>query len=126
MKRVTRNITLDDAQDLLGRVPRACISLATDNGPLVQPVVLLWCDHRYWIGIPENADQQPGAGQEIVLLVDEGIHFFNLRAVYIRGQVQPSASPVDAPSGRNWLELIPSKTVAWDYGKFREVSDDGE
>ena len=124
MKRVTRNIDPVYARDLLERVPRACISFACDDGPHAQPIVLMWHDDRYLAGIPENADRRPASGQEVVLLIDEGIHFFDLRAIYIRGQVKLVETPSDAPAEHTWFEVVPLKTVAWDYGTLREVKDE--
>lgn len=77
----------------------------------------MWRDGRYLVGMPEDAAGQPGAGQEAVLLVDEGVHFFELRAIYVRGSLKPSEAPEGAPAGRVWFELLPGKTVAWDYGR---------
>lgn len=124
MKRVTRNIAPDRARDLLERAPRACIAFAGDRGPQAQPVVLLWRDNRYLVGIPDHADQRPDPGHEVVLLVDEGVYFFDLRAIYIRGQVLPVDSPAEAPAGHTWIEVVPLKAVAWDYGMLREESDE--
>jgi len=124
MKRVTRNIDPGCARDLLERVPRACISFACDHRPQAQPIVLVWHDGRYLAGIPEDADCQPVSGQEVVLLIDEGIYFFDLRAIYIRGQARPAEAPRGAPDGRRWFEVVPLKTVAWDYGTLREVRDE--
>jgi hypothetical protein len=123
MKRVTRNIDLASAQDLLERVPRACICFASDQGPEAQPVEMVWQEDRYLAGIPGDANQ-PDPGQEVVLLVDEGIYYFDLRAAYIRGQVKPAEVPLGAPPGCMWFELIPLKIVAWDYGMLREVRDE--
>jgi hypothetical protein len=61
----------------------------------------------------------------VVLLVDEGIYYFDLRAIYIRGQAQPAEAPVGAPVGLAWFVVVPLKTVAWDYGAMRAVSDEG-
>ena len=124
MKRVTRNIDPGDARDLLERVPRACVAFASDHGPQAQPIELLWHDGRYLVGIPEDADLRPGLDHEVVLLIDEGVYFFDLRAIYIRGQVKPAEAPGDAPAGRTWFEVVPLKTVAWDYGTLREVRDE--
>lgn len=121
-KQVTRNIDPASAQDLLERVPRACLSFAGDRGPEAWPVVLLWRDGRYLIHFQQSAGCPPAAGQEAVLLVDEGGHYFDLRAIYIRGQVRPAEAPPGAPFKRAWYELVPLKTVAWDYGQMREVS----
>jgi hypothetical protein len=124
MKQVTRNIDPECARDLLERSPRACIVFACDHGPQAQPVMLAWRDSRYFVGIPENADQRPGHGQEIVLLVDEGVYYFDLRAISIRGQARPAEPPSDAPAGYTWFELMPLKIVAWDYGALHEVSNE--
>jgi hypothetical protein len=124
MKRVTRNIDPALARDLLQRVPRACVCFAHDDGPQALPVMLRWADPQILIGFAPSAMLLPGAGQEIVLLVDEGVHYFDLRAIYIRGTVQPQATAPDATYGRAWFELIPSKTTAWDYGTMREVDDE--
>ena len=124
MKTVTRDVDPDSVRDLLERVPRACLSFASDRGPQTQPVGLLWHEGRYLISVPGGADCLPVPGQEVVLLVDEGIYYFDLRAIYIRGQVQVSEAPPNAPVGCKWFEVAPIKTVAWDYGMLREVSDD--
>ncbi|MBX3081862.1 MAG: hypothetical protein KF716_09540 [Anaerolineae bacterium] len=117
----TRNIDLDSARDLLERVPRACIGFADAQGPQAQPVTFVWLDKRYFIGIPDAVKRQPDAGQEVVLLVDEGVFFYDLRAVYVRGHVQPTLPPPNAQGSHRWFELFPIKIVAWDYGTLHEV-----
>jgi hypothetical protein len=126
MKQITRNIDPVLAQDLLKQVPRACIAFASDQGAYAQPVLLSWHDEQYKIAVQELALYQPTAGQEVVLLVDEGIYYFDLRAIYVRGSVQPLQTPSDTPAGYIWFELTPAKTIAWDYGTMREVDDDHE
>ena len=125
MKPVTRNIAPSAARDLLERIPRACLAFAGDQGPQAQPITLVWRHGRYLAGIPASTARRPGAGQEVVLLIDDGVRFFDLRALYIRGQAQPATAPRDAPAGRVWFEVIPTKTVAWDYGSLREMNATG-
>lgn len=124
MKPVTRDIDPRGAQDLLERVPRACIALAGRHGPACLPVRLLWDDARYLVGVPEDISPRPATGQEIVLLVDDGIHWFDLRAVYVRGHVTPVDPPPGAPARHVWFDLAADKTVAWDYGQLREARDE--
>jgi hypothetical protein len=124
MKRITRDIDPVHNRDLLERVPHACIAFACEHGPQAQPVRLIWEDSRYLVGIPKNAGHQPASDQEVVLLVDDGVHFFDLRAIYIRGQAKPIATPGGASTGQTWCEVIPLKTVAWDYGTLREAKDE--
>lgn len=124
LKQVTRNIDPGSAQDLLERVPRACLSFACSDGPQAQPVAFQWRDGRYLVGIQTGERYQPGTGQEAVLLIDEGSYYFDLRAIYIRGQTRPIRTPPDARAGCAWFEVVPLKIVAWDYGMLREVIHD--
>ncbi len=124
MKQVTRNIDPKSARDLLQGVPRACIAFAHDNAPQAQPVVLRWRQPQYLVGIPPSALPRPNPGQEVVLLVDEGIYYFDLRAIYIRGILQLAQQTSDTAPAYTWFEIIPSKIVAWDYGTMREVNDE--
>lgn len=125
MKQVTRDIDPRDAQDLLELVPRACLSFSSDLGPQAEPVGLLWRDDRYLVSIPDHARSLPVSGQEVVLLVDEGIYLLDLRAIYIRGQARLVEAPADTLAGPTWFEVVPLKTVAWDYGTLHEVSGGG-
>ncbi|MBA2677796.1 MAG: hypothetical protein H0U76_05300 [Ktedonobacteraceae bacterium] len=124
MKHITRDIDLMHNRDLLEHVPHACITFVCEHGPQAQAVVLRWEDSRYLVGIPENVGHRPAADQEVVLLVDDGVYFFDLRAIYIRGQAKPSAAPMGAPYDHTWYEVVPLKTVSWDYGTLREVKDE--
>jgi hypothetical protein len=123
MKQVTRDIDPTQAQDLLARGARACLAFASPQGPQVLPVRLLWQEHRYLVSLPLGAAPQPLAGQEAVLLVDDGIYYFELRALYIRGATQPLLAPQGTADDRIWFELQAQKTVAWDYGALREVKN---
>jgi hypothetical protein len=124
MKQVTRDIDPGSARDLLERVPRARLAFASSLGPQAQPVRLVWRDDRYLVGIHKDNRYLPSSGQEVVLLIDEGIYYFELRAIYIRGQVQSVEAPSGAQDGYTWFEVYASKTVAWDYGSMREVRDE--
>jgi len=122
MKTISRSIDPASASDLLTQVPRACLAFSSPHGAQSQPVTLKWHENRYFVGLPERASDLPAG--EVVLLVDQGVHFFDLRAIYIRGQVQPVDPPSGADSGYTWFEVIPTKTVAWDYGTLHEVNDE--
>ena len=123
MKHITRDIDPIEAQDLLERVPRACLAYADDNGPYALPMAFAWRNGRYFVGL--TAPIELHADQEVVVLIDEGVHFFDLRAIYIRGRIQPATAPLGADTNRRWFEVIPTKIVAWDYGTLREVNDAG-
>ncbi len=126
MKHMTRDINPVEAQDLLQRVPRASLAFANnDQGPCAQPIAFVWLDGRYFVGLSTATTPHPIVDQEVVLLIDEGLQFFDLRAIYIRGNVKRTDAPAGAPADQLWFEVIPTKTVAWDYGTLHEVQNDG-
>ena len=55
VKRVTRNIDLGSAQDLLERWPRACLCFASEQGPQALPVSVVWQNGRYLAGFPSGS-----------------------------------------------------------------------
>ena len=55
------------------------------------------------------------------MLIDDGTHYFDLRAIYVRGMVTATAAPPGAPAGYRWFEVAPETAVAWDYGQLREA-----
>jgi len=124
MKRVTRDINPEDARDLLERVPRVCMAFAGEDGPQAQPIAFVWREGLYLAGISGKASSLPKPGDEVVFLIDEGLYFFDLRAIYVRGRVTPVTPPEFAPVGYTWFTVEPTKTVAWDYGKLRGVPDE--
>ncbi len=124
MKRITLNVNPVEARDLLERVPRACLAFAGDEGPRVEPVTFWFKDDRYLVGIPSTAASHLTDHEEVVLLVDDGVQFFDLRAVYVRGHVQPLDGAADLAGNLAWLEVQPTRAVAWDYARIREVDDE--
>lgn len=122
MKHATRSIDPAEARDLLERVPRACVAFARDNIAQTEPVTLVFKDDRYLVGISASAPA-PAVGQEIVLLVDEGCQFFDLRAIYVRGHVGALDVEMGAPGDLFWCAVVPMRVVAWDYGRMRRVDD---
>jgi len=129
MKRVTRNIEFDEARDLLDRVPRACVVFSGEQGPEPQPVTVTFTNGRYVVAMA-SADARapavgPSVGDETVLLIDEGVHFFELRALYVRGHVEAVDSAESVPGDVISFTIAPSKVVAWDYGRLRDVTDVG-
>ncbi len=123
MKRVTRDIELKAAADLRARVPRACLAYAAGDGLANLPVKVIWHDERTLVALPADMELPPHNNQEAVLLIDEGIYYFQLRAIYLRGSLQIVESPAGETGNYSWYELIPSRVAAWDYGKMRLVND---
>ena len=124
MKRITRNIDPLEARDLLERVLRACVAFADDEDPQAELVTVLFRNDRYLVGMPWCAATHTTDHDEVVLLVDEGFQFFDLRAIYVRGHVQPLGEVEGLPGDFFWFVVQPTRTVAWDYGRMREMDDE--
>lgn len=119
-REVTVRVPLDEALDLLERPARACVGFVHDGHPHIEPVELRYENDRYLVGFAEGA-VVPDPSDELVLVVDEGVLFFELRAVYVRGVTGPLPSP---PEGKaRWVEVIPSRTSSWNYGRMRWKRD---
>jgi hypothetical protein len=122
MTRITRNIDPAEARDLLERVPRACVAFGHES-PQADLVTVVFKHDRYLLGMTLSAASHPAVGDEVVLLVDEGCQFFDLRAIYVRGYVQLPSEVQGLPGDLLWFEVQPTRTVAWDYGSIRESDD---
>lgn len=117
--RITLNVDPAEVRDLLERVPRACMAFAEGDAPRVEPVDVVVKDDHYVIGMSSSAASHPALNQEVVLLVDDGVQFFDLRAMYVRGHVQSLVGEEVL-----WFAVSPTRTVAWDYACIREVDDE--
>ena len=117
---VTVRVPLEESLDLLERPARACVGFIRHGQPQIEPVRLRYEGGRYLIGIEPPASA-PDPSDEVVLIVDEGVLFFELRAVYVRGVAR------SAPSSRQgdvrWVEVEPSRTSSWNYGRMRWKRD---
>ena len=119
-REVTVRVPVEESLDLLERPARACVSFILDGQPRIEPVRLRYEPGRYLIGI-EPAAEAPDPSDEVVLVVDEGTLFFDLRAVYVRGVARPiSPAPQDV---LHWMEVEPSRVSSWNYGRMRWKRD---
>lgn len=121
MKPTTRTATLDDLRDLLEHPPRAYLAFEQSESIAATPVTFRFIDGRYLISVrEESVAALPQLGQAAMLVVDEGWYSLELRGLRVRGRLRDGgASSTPEAIGTRWLELIPERTIAWDYGKMR-------
>lgn len=124
MKRISLNVDVAEASDLLRRVPRACVALADDGEPRVEPADVVFDHGRYLVGMQATVASHVTSGDEVVLLIDEGFHFFDLRAVYVRGHVALAGEGDGLPGDLCWFEITPTRSTAWNYARIRELDDE--
>lgn len=118
MKRVTRSVQPEDLRELLEHPPRATLAFVRDGVIEAVPVAFRSASGRYLVGLPGGMERPAG---RVKLLVDDGHWYFDLRGLWVRGVLEPSAAPTGAPEGTEWFELRPEKTAAWHYGSMREA-----
>lgn len=116
MAGTTNRVSFEEAADLLTSA-RACVACVVDGAPRVVPAVVRHVDSRFLVGVTEAS--VPDGLDEAVLVIDEGVLFFDLRAIYVRGRPGPVDEPPDP--GRFWFEVEPATVTCWDYGRLRNV-----
>lgn len=126
MPRTTRNVEIEELGDLLGRPGRTALGSVHNGVPAVVPARLHWTEGRWRVGVDPSHGPPPAAGDEVVLVVDEGQQFFDLRAAFVRGRVTPTEPPNRGADELTWLEVTPTVLVGWDYGRMRYADDDRE
>ncbi len=120
MRRVTVRVPLEESLDLLERPARACAGFVVDGLPRIEPVRVRYEEGRYLVGFAQDA-AVPAGSSEVVLVVDDGTLFFELRAVYVRGVASP-AEPEEG-SDLRWRVLEPQRVSSWNYGRMRWQRD---
>jgi len=124
MRRITNAVDPERMRDLLERVPRACIAFNSAGIVEVVPVEFRLQEGRYWIRVSGESGPAPGPDEPVKLLIDEGMYYFDMRGIWIRGRALFSEErPEGGSPAVNWFQLVPEKFVAWDFGAMREVED---
>ena len=120
---MTRDISPEAVSDLLDGHARACVAFATPQGPETHPAAVRLEGDRCVVGVDLGLSPLPGIGDEVVVLIDDGVHWFDLRAIYARGEVVPTPTSAALSRDRRLFTVVPSKVVAWDYGQLRPADD---
>ena len=108
-------------RDLLERVPRACIVFLSAGTVDLVPVEFRLQEGRYWIGLSGDGSA-PGPGEPVKLLIDEGMYYFDMRGIWMRGRASfGEERPETGSPALNWFQLVPEKFIAWDFGTMRKV-----
>ncbi len=113
MAPITRHVDWRTLAAMLRQPRRAYLAGVSEHGLDLIPVAIRFDGERFWLrDLPELASWQNGP---VRLTVDDGLYWFELRAVTLRGVLEP---PVDG-----WREVRPQAISAWDYGSLRESND---
>lgn len=118
-KRVTRDVELSAVQDLLDRPPRGTVTFVEQDAVDIVPVRPRWSAGAYAFGVLTGAAPDL-AGREVVLVIDDGQYWFELRGVSVRGLAR-RAEGLPAAGRLTWYALEPRRVLAWDYDALRET-----
>jgi hypothetical protein len=121
-RRVTRDVAPSALRDLLEHPPRATVAFINRDQADVLPVRARYRgDDTYRFGVlPEVATDLEN--REVVLVIDDGPHFFELRGISVRGLARriDRAEPGKADA-LTWYVIEPWRILAWDYDAMREA-----
>jgi hypothetical protein len=119
-KRATRDVEPSALPDLLEHPPRASLAFVDRDAVDVLPVRAR-CDGAYRFGVrPESASDLDG--REVVLVIDDGPYWFELRGISVRGRARRIDPPQqEGARGLAWYAIEPRRVLAWDYGALREA-----
>lgn len=104
---VVRDVPLAAVRDLLDHPPRATVVFIRDGEAEIVPVRPRCEMEAYEFDADAELD-----GREVVLVLDAGPYWFQLRGVSVRGTARRLASGGYALEAR--------RVLAWDYGAIRE------
>ena len=110
MKQITRTVELEALRDLIDAPKSAHLAYVADGEAEAMRVAARRDGERWLVTIPAAVPVDDGA--RVVLLIDDGEFYFELRGVRVRGTLR------DAGGGEQ--EVVAEKVVTWDYGAMRE------
>lgn len=119
VRRVTRDVTPEALRDLLDCPPRASVAFVRAGAPDILPARVRMSEQRHLFAV--DAEAPALEQQEVVLLVDDGPYWFQLRGVSVRGLAVPVDPPAsDEPEALAWYAIEARRVLAWNYGAIRE------
>lgn len=119
--RVTRDVEPSTLKDLLEHAKRATVAFVDRDEAEILPVRARYDADTCRFGVlPEVAVDFEN--REVVLVIDDGPYFFELRGISVRGPARriDRAEPVET-NALAWYRIEPRRVLAWDYGAMREA-----
>lgn len=118
---VTRDVEPSALRDLLERPTRATVAFVDGDQAGVLPVRARRHGDTFRFGVLSEVATNL-KDREVVLLMDDGAYWFELRGLSVRGQARriDDATPGERDA-LAWYAIEPRRILAWDYGALREV-----
>jgi len=114
-RRVTRDVDVAALSDLRDHPPRASVAFVDGAAVDLLPARARCSADTYQFAVP--AALAPDLTQrEVVLVIDDGPYWFQLRGLSVRGVAERLETAAD---GLIWYAIVPRRILAWDYGAIR-------
>ncbi|MBI1816148.1 MAG: hypothetical protein HYR72_14315 [Deltaproteobacteria bacterium] len=114
---VTRDVEPAVLNDLRDGPARASVAFVDSGAVDVVPARARCRADVYQLGV--SADVAPDlTHREVVLVIDDGPYWFQLRGLSVRG-VAERVAQTDA-DGLDWYMIKTKRVLAWDYGTIHE------
>ena len=117
---MTRDVSVAAVRDLTEQPPRATVAFAGRDAIDLFPARARFDGDRYHFGLLAGSAPDLEA-HEVVLVIDAGAYWFDLRGISVRGtatRVEPSGD--GRPDDLVWYAIAARRILAWDYGAIRE------
>lgn len=117
--RVTRDVAVSAVPDLLDHPPRATVAFVDGGAVDLLPARARCRGDTHLFGVlPDAAPDLQNC--EVVLVIDDGPYWFELRGISVRGVAARVEPPGDGGAERLvWYAIEPRRVLAWDYGSIR-------
>jgi hypothetical protein len=120
-RKVTRDVEPVALPDLLERPIRASVAFVDEDAVDVLPARASFAAGTHSFGVSEGPSSGDLHAREVVLIVDDGPYWFELRGISVRGIARRIEPPLAAERNRlTWYAIEPQRILAWDYGTIRE------
>jgi hypothetical protein len=117
---VTQRVAAGELDSLVDDAARAALAIAGPAGPAIVPVLVRRDGEELAVGI-EPANTERFIGLPVMVLVDDGRFWFELRAIAWRGRLDPARATSGSGDVLTWLPLRVEHVAAWDYARLHEV-----
>lgn len=118
MGRIVQRVDPDELGRALAPHARAAIAWDRDGAVETIPALYRRDGDEHCVGVARDLAPTDGACERAVLVLDDGSWWFELRAVTLRGRIEPGAGAADGDLV--WLRFVPVGAIAWDYGTLHE------
>jgi hypothetical protein len=118
---VTRDVEPAALRELMDAAPRATVAFT--DGAIAELLPAHACFRPdTWLFAVVAEDAPDLDGREVVVAIDDGPYWFELRGISIRGVARRAKAPPSRPeAGLTWYLVEPQRVLAWDYAALRRA-----